>query len=89
MVVLPYKEGLSQRVKRIFKKHGINTSFKPHRTLRNFLVHPKDKRDTEQTAECVYEIPCLNCDKSYIGETSRQFSFRLEEHKTEAEKASA
>ena len=88
MAVLPYKEGLSQRIRRVFNKHGISTSFKPHKTLRNILVHPKDKRDITETAECVYEIPCLNCDKSYIGETSRLFRYRLEEHKTEAEKAS-
>ncbi|XP_072050140.1 uncharacterized protein [Amphiura filiformis] len=88
MVVLPYKEGLSQRVRRVFKKHGINTAFKPHQTLRNILVHPKDKRDVKQTSDCVYETPCLNCDKSYIGETSRLFGTRLKEHKTEAGKAS-
>ena len=88
MVVLPYKEGLSQRVRRIFKKHGMNTAFKPHQTLRNILVHPKDKRDIKETSDCVYEIPCLNCDKTYIGETSRLFGTRLKEHKTEAEKAS-
>ena len=50
---------------------------------------PKDKRDVLHTAECVYEIPCLNCDKSYIGETARIFDKRLNEHKGEAEKASA
>ncbi len=60
MVVLHYKEGLSQRVRRIFSKHGINTAFKPHQTLRNILVHPKDKRDITQTTEYVYEIQCLN-----------------------------
>ncbi len=43
----------------------------------NILVHPKDTRDITQTAKCVYEIPCLNCDKSYIGDTSRQFGLRL------------
>ena len=88
MVVLPYKKGLSQRVQRIFKKHGISTSFKPHKTLRNILVHPKDKREVTQTAECVYEIPCLNCEKSYIGETGRLLDTRIQEHKTESEKAS-
>ena len=45
-------------------------------------------RRCAEGCECVYEIPCLNCDKSYIGETSRLFRYRLEEHKTEAEKAS-
>jgi len=88
MAVLPYKEGLSQRIRRVFNKHGIRTAFKPHQTLRNILVHPKDKRELKQTPDCVYEIPCLNCDKSYIGETSRLFGTRLKEHQTEAEKAS-
>ena len=31
---------------------------------------------------------CLSCEKTYIGETSRQFGTRLKEHKTESEKAS-
>ena len=87
--VLPFVEGLSQRVKRIYLKHGISPAFKPHQTLRNILVHPKDKRDISQTANCVYEFPCRNCDKTYIGETSRLFGIRLKEHKSEAEKASA
>ena len=56
--------------------------------LRNILVHPKDKRDITQQLSDTYEIPCLYCDKTYVGETSRQFGTRLKEHKTEAEKAS-
>ena len=88
MVVLPYIEGLAQRSTRIFNKHRISTAFKPHQTLRNILVHPKDKRDVGQTSDCVYEIPCTSCDKTYIGETGRLFETRLTEHKDEAEKAS-
>ena len=53
------------------------------------LVHPKDKRDPMQTAEVIYEIPCKNCPKTYIGETGRLFKTRHNEHKTEAEKLSA
>jgi hypothetical protein len=87
LVVVPYVEGLSERMSRIFKKHGFSTSMKPHCTLRNLLVHPKDKRDPLQTAEAIYEIPCKSCPKTYIGETGRLFSTRLKEHKTEAEKA--
>ena len=39
---------------------------KPHKTLRNILVHPKDKRNPMQTAKAIYEIPCKNCPKTYI-----------------------
>jgi hypothetical protein len=60
---------------------------KPHCTLQNLLVHPKDKRDTLSTTNVVYDIPCKNCNLLYIGETGRKFGTRLEEHKGEAEKA--
>ena len=89
LVTIPYVEGLSNKLSRIFKKHGFSTAMKPHKTLRNMLVHPKDKRDPLQTAELVYEIPCKNCPKSYIGETGRLFKTRLSEHKLETEKLSS
>ena len=43
LAVIPYVEGLSERVARVFRKYGISTAMKPHRTLRSILVHPKDK----------------------------------------------
>ena len=61
---------------------------KPHKTLRNMLVHPKDKRVSRQTAEVVYEIPCKGCSKTYIGESGRLLGTRLDEHKAEADKMS-
>ena len=85
-MVVPYVEGISERISRVFKNYGYSTAMKPHCTLRNILVHPKDKRDPLQTAETIYEIPCKNCPNTYIGETGRLFKIRLNEHKTEAEK---
>ena len=37
---------------------------KQYKTLRNMLVHPKDKGEIEQTSECVYKVPCAKRDKS-------------------------
>ena len=51
MVVIPYVEGVTERLSRIYKKHRFSTGMKPHRTLHNMLVHPKDKRDPSQRAE--------------------------------------
>ena len=62
LAVIPYVEGLSETAERIFRIYGINTAMKPCRTLRQLLVHPKDQRTVEQTGECVYRIPCDNCD---------------------------
>ena len=44
LVVTPYVGGLSEATERIFRKHGIRTAVKHYKTLRNLLVHPKDKR---------------------------------------------
>ena len=88
LAVIPYIEGLSERLSRTLKKHGFSTAMKPHKTLRNMLVHPKDKRNPMQTAEAIYEIPCKNCPKTYIGETGHLFKTRLSEHRTETEKVS-
>jgi len=81
--VIPYVEGSSETAERIFRKYGINTAMKPYRTLRQLLVHPKDQRTVEQTGECVYRIPCHNCDCTciYIGETGRNYGKRQEEHR--------
>ena len=58
----------------------------PHNTIKNFLVHPKEKREANQMYEVVYDISCKGCDKSYIGETGRTFGTRLKEHQIDANK---
>ena len=59
---------------------------KPFNTLRQNLVHPKDKRPITDNAGVIYKIPCQQCPKSYIGETGRRFGIRLKEHKDEVDK---
>ena len=44
LVVLPYVEGLSERIAKIYKKHEITTSMKPN------MIAPSDKlRYTQRT----------------------------------------
>ena len=86
---VPYVQGVSERIRRVMKKHGIETAFKPYQTLRNILVHPKDKLEDGKKCGIVYQVPCLNCKKVYIGESGRTLNTRISEHRTEAEKASA
>jgi len=69
----------------VYKRYGISTAMKPHTTIRKLLVHPKDKESKEDTAECVYRIPCKNCQKVYIGETGRSLGVRIKEHRKEVE----
>jgi hypothetical protein len=40
----------------------------------------RPQRDQQQTAQCIYSIPC-ECGRSYIGETGRPLAVWLREHK--------
>jgi hypothetical protein len=85
MVVIPYIKGLSERMARTLRDHNISTAFKPYKTLRNILVHPKDKIKPKEICGCVYKIGCRNCDSVYIGETGRKLGTRVAEHQKDVE----
>ena len=78
-------EGLSESLSRTFSRYGVGTTVRPFRTVRNELVHPKDTLNYEEASQCIYEIPCKNCDKVYAGETGRNLGTRLNEHRKEVE----
>ena len=57
------------------------TVFKSSSTLRNSLVRVKSPTPDLKKKGVVYEIPCKDCDKCYIGETGRTLMKRMTEHK--------
>jgi hypothetical protein len=78
--VIPYISDLSERLQRIYQKYGITTIHKPRNTIKDFLVHPKDKTPTIKKCGVLYKIPCNNCNEFYVGETARPLEKRLQEH---------
>ena len=88
VVVIPYVAGIAESFARILKKHNIQTAMKPALTLRQCLVHPKDQRPLNDTVDSVYKIPCKQCPKAYVGESSRKLGVRLKEHMSDVNKAS-
>jgi len=48
MVTIPYVKGLSGAFSWILKTYRICTAVRPHTTLRNLLVHPKDRISDEE-----------------------------------------
>ena len=57
---------------------------RPHQTIRNLLLHPKDKQELTDRAEIVYKILCKNCKKKSIiiwVNRGSKFGVRLGEHK--------
>jgi hypothetical protein len=79
-IAIPYIKGLSERLQRVFRDHGVSIYHKPHNTIRQSLVSPKDKLGKMNKDNAIYEITCGHCEQSYIGETGRTLKVRFGEH---------
>ena len=52
---------------------------KPYRNLKQELVAPKDR--VKDKSGVVYEISCADCTAKYVGQTGRNLSQRVKEHR--------
>ena len=78
---IPYIKGTSETIARILQPYNIRVAHKPVITLRRLLTNVKDKDKPEDREGAVYKIKCCDCQACYIGETGRNLSTRLTEHK--------
>ena len=78
---IPYIRGTSETIARILQPYNIRVAHKPITTLRRLLTNVKDKDKPEDRQGALYKIKCCDCQVSYIGETGRNLSTRLIEHK--------
>ena len=53
----------------------------PVKTVGSILKKPKDEFDQDLSTGVVYKISCKDCEKVYIGQTSRALKSRTREHK--------
>ena len=81
-MVLPYVKGLSESIKNVGKKHGIQIYFKGGNTIKSLLMTPKDKDHITKKSSIIYRFKCkrVDCEDEYIGESSRTFGERFKEH---------
>ena len=58
-------------------------SFKPSNTLRQKLVHPKDKTPKDKQNNIVYGFRCQDngCEETYIGGTKQALGKRMYQHR--------
>ena len=81
-MVVPYHQGLSERIKRPCNKFGVQVFFKGGQTIRNLLMAPKDKDPITNKSGVIYRYKCSQhgCKEEYIGESARNFAERFKEH---------
>ena len=80
-LTLLYISGLSETVRRVLSPLDIKVFFRPLHTLRHQLVRPKDPVPMDQRTGVVYQIPCSESPKVYIGQSGRSLKHRLFEHR--------
>ena len=80
-MVLPYVKGLSESIKNVGKKHGIQIYFRGGNTIKSLLMTPKDKDHITKKSGIIYRFKCkrVDCEDEYIGESSRTFGERYKE----------
>ena len=78
---IPYIRGTSETIARILQPYNIRVAHKPITTLRRLLTNVKDKDKPEDIQGAVYKIKYCEFQASYIGETGRNLTTRLTEHK--------
>ena len=83
-IVIPYMKGLGESCKNICRKHGVEVYFRGGSTIRDLLVHPKDKDTILQKSGVIYRYRCgkVDCEDEYIEESGRTFGERFREHMT-------
>ena len=68
-MVVPYQQGLSERVKNTCQKYGVQVHFKGGQTIKDLLMAPKDKDPITNKSGIIYRYKCSEdrCEEEYIG----------------------
>ena len=81
-IVVPYMKGLGETCKNICRRYGVEVYFRGGGTIREFLVHPKDKDTILKKSGVIYKYSCgrVDCGEEYIGESGRTFGEKHRKH---------
>lgn len=81
---IPYIKDVTTKIVSVFKdEQNIKVVPRYSKTVGLSYTKLKDKDPPLKTSGVVYGIPCLNCEKVYIGQTSRVFKDRLTSHRSD------
>ena len=78
-ISLPWVPGLSQKLKKIFKKADYTPVFKSGKNLKDILTSKNKPKLPDNSHPGVYKLKC-SCGKNYVGETKLKISKRIDQH---------
>ena len=73
-------KGVSESCKNIYRKHGMEMYFKGGTTIKDLLVHPKDKDTILQKSGVIYRYKCgsVDCEKEYMGSQAEHLQKKVQ-----------
>ena len=77
---IPYEKGISEQLKRVANKYGLEVIFRRSLSLKSKLQTNPFKSDS--TCGVVYKVTC-SCCKKYFGETGRTAEEKIKEHQVD------
>ena len=81
-MVVPYVIGLTESLKHVCRKHGVQVYCKGGNTIQSLWMAPKDKDPITKKSGIIYRYKYnrVESDDEYVGESSRTFGERFREH---------
>ena len=79
VVKLPWIPGVSDKLKKSFKKAGFKAVFKSGNNLSTILTSKNKCKLPQNSSPGIYNLKC-SCGKNYIGETKLQVATRIKQH---------
>src|SRR5580765_7555343 len=78
---IPYISDFSERFSRVIRGLNVSMSYTGMNKLRSVVKVHKDALPNTSRKNVVYQIACMNCDASYVGQTGRLLGTRVKEHR--------
>lgn len=70
-------------ISRTLEKSDIQVATVTGKKIQEIVKHKESREDINDAKSVVYEIPCKECQRTYVGETGRGVNVRLKEHKSD------
>lgn len=81
---LPYIREITPKLTRLFKPlQNLKIAYRSVLRIGSLHSKVKDRVPVVQRSDVVYSIPCAQCDKIYIGQTTRPLSGRISSHRSD------
>lgn len=76
LLVLPFNDKFVQ-IPHILKTWNVNVVFSNNNTVKKLLI----KNSPTTSCGCIYKVPCKECNMFYVGQTGKDLSARIKQHK--------